>query len=223
MSVQDPPLDQVIARVFEESHAKHESEQRPQPEHQPAQVAAQILEHLASLVERMTYRGDFFLSTLLRFLPLLTTLLLWDAVYTDTDPNHPPAGISFSEMVAYLLLVQISRLFSSMPGLAHGIARDIRDGSLKKYLLQPINMLAYLLSYRMAHKAAYIVMSALPYALLFFVCRDFFTTWQPLETYVAYAVALVLGFIIGFFFEASIGMIGFWSWKWARFSTSLTP
>jgi ABC-2 type transport system permease protein len=158
----------------------------------------------------MAYRGDFFLSTLLRFLPLATTLLLWHAVYSVTDSDHPPAGFALQEMVAYLLLVQISRLFSSMPGLAHGIARDIRDGSLKKYLLQPINMLAYLLSYRMAHKAAYIVMSALPYALLFFLCRDYFTTWQPVEIYVAYAVALVLGFIIGFFFEATIGMIGFW-------------
>src|SRR5882724_3727390 len=95
----------------------------------------------AALVERMAYRGDFFLSTLLRFLPLLTTLLLWHAVYAGTDPDHPPAGFALQEMVAYLLMVQISRLFSSMPGLAHGIARDIRDGSLKKYLLQPIHLL----------------------------------------------------------------------------------
>lgn len=163
----------------------------------------------AALVERMAYRGDFFLSTLLRFLPLLTTLLLWQAVYAS-NPDSKPGGFALAQMIAYLLLVQISRLFSSMPGLAHGIARDIRDGSLKKYLLQPINMLAYLLSYRLAHKAAYIVMSALPYALLFFLCRDYFTTWQPVETYVAYAAALLLGFLIGFFFEASIGMIGFW-------------
>ena len=55
-------------------------------------------------------------------------------------------------MIAYLLLVHISRMFSSMPGLAGGIARDIREGTLKKYLLQPIDMIGYLLSYRVAHK-----------------------------------------------------------------------
>ena len=33
-----------------------------------------------SLIERMTYRGDFFLSTLLRFLPMVTTILLWEAI-----------------------------------------------------------------------------------------------------------------------------------------------
>ena len=47
-----------------------------------------------------------------------------------------------------------------MPGLAGGIARDIRDGSLKKYLIQPLDMIGYLVSYRAAHKLAYIATSA---------------------------------------------------------------
>ena len=61
-----------------------------------------------------------------------------------------------------------------MPGLAGGIARDIREGTLKRYLIQPIDMIGYLLSYRVAHKVAYITTSFLPYALLFFLCRGFF-------------------------------------------------
>ena len=65
-------------------------------------------------------------------------------------------------MIAYLLLIHISRMFSSMPGLAGGIARDIREGTLKKYLIQPIDMIGYLLSYRVAHKVAYIVTSFFP-------------------------------------------------------------
>ena len=77
-------------------------------------------------------------------------------------------------MIAYLLLTHISRMFSSMPGLAAGIARDIREGTLKRYLIQPVDLIGYLLSYRVAHKVAYIVTSALPYGMLFFVCRGFF-------------------------------------------------
>jgi ABC-2 type transport system permease protein len=162
-----------------------------------------------SLVERMVYRADFFVSTFLRFLPLLTTLMLWDAVYQGSG-REELAGYTRRQMVAYLLLVQISRMFSSMPGLASGIARDIRDGSLKKYLLQPIDMVAYLLSYRAAHKTAYIVTTALPHALLFFLCRDAFESLPDFGTWVAYIVSLLLAFLIGFFFEATIGMIGFW-------------
>jgi ABC-2 type transport system permease protein len=163
-----------------------------------------------SLVERMAYRADFFLSTLLRFLPMLTTILLWQAIFSGAGPDASLGGYQRDEMIAYLLLVHISRMFSSMPGLANGIARDIRDGSLKKYLLQPIEMIPYLLSYRAAHKMAYIVMSSLPYALLFFLCRDFFHGWPDPMTLAAYAVSLLLGFLIGFFLECCLGTIGFW-------------
>jgi ABC-2 type transport system permease protein len=162
-----------------------------------------------SLIERMTYRGDFILSTFLRFLPMVTTILLWEAIYEGADTNEL-SGFSRREMIAYLLLVHISRMFSSMPGLAFGIAHDIREGTLKKYLLQPIDMIAYLVSYRAAHKAAYIATSSLPYALLFFLCRHYFDRFPDAETLAAYVLSLHLAFLVGFFFEATIGMIGFW-------------
>src|SRR5262245_475905 len=114
----------------------------------------------ASLVERMAYRGDFLLGTVLRFLPVLTPVLLWEAVYRgaadqtgiDVSEVRLPAdagegGFSRDEMIAYLLLIHVSRMFSSMPGLAGGISRDIREGGLKKYLVQPLDMIGYLLAY----------------------------------------------------------------------------
>lgn len=169
-----------------------------------------------SLVERLVYRADFFVSTIFRFLPLLTTLLLWEAVY-DSSRQNQLGGYTRDQMVAYLLLVQISRMFSSMPGLAGGIARDIRDGTLKKYLLQPIDMIGYLLSYRMAHKMAYIATTALPYGLLFFVCRGFFEYLPDPATFLAYVVSLLLAFLLGFFFETMVGMVGFWFLEVASF------
>ncbi len=163
----------------------------------------------ASLVERMTYRSDFFLATTLRFLPMVTTILLWRAVYQGSGRSRL-AGFTYHEMIAYLLLTHISRMFSSMPGLAAGIARDIRDGGLKRYLIQPVDLIAYLVSYRIAHKATYILTSALPYGLLFFLCRRYFDSFPDPLTLVAYFVSLVLAFAVGFFFEACVGMIGFW-------------
>ncbi|WP_406695004.1 ABC-2 family transporter protein [Singulisphaera sp. Ch08] len=163
----------------------------------------------ASLVERMTYRGDFLLGTILRFLPMITTILLWRAIYEGSGESTL-AGFSYREMIAYLLLTNISRMFSSMPGLAGGIARDIREGTLKRYMLQPVDMIGYLLCYRMAHKAAYIVTSFLPYALLFYLCRNYFDGFPDALTMAAFALSLVMGFLVGFFFEASVGTVGFW-------------
>jgi ABC-2 type transport system permease protein len=163
----------------------------------------------ASLVERMTYRGDFLLGTVLRFLPMLTTILLWQAIYSGSGQSSL-AGFSYREMIAYLLLTNISRMFSSMPGLAGGIARDIREGTLKRYLIQPLDLIGYLVAYRVAHKVTYILMSSLPYALLFYLCRGFFDGLPDPLTLLAFAASLVMAFLIGFFFEASVGMVGFW-------------
>src|SRR5215813_15457717 len=80
-----------------------------------------------SLVARLTYRGDFFLATFLRFLPMVTTILLWEAIFAGTGGDNV-VGFSRRQMIAYLLLVHVSRMFSSMPGLSGGIARDIREG-----------------------------------------------------------------------------------------------
>lgn len=162
-----------------------------------------------TLIERMTYRGDFFFSTVLRFLPMLTTILLWQAIYAGAGESSL-SGYSYHEMIAYLLLVHVSRMFSSMPGLSTGIARDIRDGSLKKYLIQPLDMLGYLVSYRAAHKVTYIASTSIPYAGLFIVCSGYFDAFPDALTLAAYLVSLVLAFLVGFFFESMLGMIGFW-------------
>jgi ABC-2 type transport system permease protein len=77
-------------------------------------------------------------------------------------------------------------------------------------MIQPVDMIGYLLAYRVAHKVAYVTTSALPYALLFFVCRSFFDGFPDAPTMAAYALSLVLSFLVGFFFEASVGMVGFW-------------
>jgi ABC-2 type transport system permease protein len=164
--------------------------------------------HVA-LIERLTYRSDFLLSSALRLLPMVTTILLWTAVFAGSN-QYELAGFRLSEMIAYLLLVHISRMFSSMPGLAGGIALDIREGTIKKYLLQPLDMLGYLITYRVAHKIAYIVTSFLPYAGLFAICSHYFDTLPDAERWLVYILSLLLAFVVGFYFEACIGMVGFW-------------
>lgn len=167
-----------------------------------------------SIEERLVYRGDFALGTLMRFLPIVTQIFLWGAVFAGLNAagggNGQIAGYSYYDFIAYYLLTMISRAFSSMPGLASGIARDVREGTIKKYLIQPIDMLSFLLLYRLAHKLVYYLIAAAPFALVFYLCRDYFPGWPNGLTMLAYLAALVMAFLLGFFLDATIGMIGFW-------------
>jgi len=167
-----------------------------------------------SIEERLAYRGDFALGTLMRFLPIVTQVFLWGAVFSAVGAGGSGTttivGYRYQDMIAYYLLVMVSRAFSSMPGLASGIARDIRDGTIKKYLIQPIDMIEFLLLYRLAHKLVYYLVAIGPFALVFFLCRGYFPGWPPGEQMLAYVASLVMAFLLGFFLEATIGMIAFW-------------
>jgi len=167
-----------------------------------------------SIEERLVYRGDFALGTLMRFLPIVTQIFLWGAIFSAvTAPGEGGTrivGYSYHDFIAYYLLTMVSRAFSSMPGLASGIARDIRDGTVKKYLIQPIDMLQFLLLYRVAHKLVYYAVAIGPFVLVFYLCRGFFAGWPDGLTLLAYVASLVMAFLLGFFLEATIGMIGFW-------------
>lgn len=162
--------------------------------------------------ERLVYRADFMLGTLLRFLPIVTQIFLWGAIFGigTNQRRQEISGFTYGEMVAYYLLTMVGRAFSSMPGLAGGIAREIRDGTLKKYLTQPIDMLGYLFWHRVAHKLVYYTIATLPFALVFWICRGYFPGWPDGFTIGVFIASLFMSFLIGFLLESLIGLIAFW-------------
>ena len=170
-----------------------------------------------ALQERLVYRGDFALGTLMRFLPIVTQIFLWMAVF-QARGNKALAGYNYEDFVAYYLLTMVARAFSSMPGLSSGIAAQIRSGEIKKFLIQPVDLIGFLLLGRVAHKLAYYTIATLPFALVFFLCRGFFPGWPSATSLAAGVLSLVLCFLLGYFLEASLGLVGFW---WLEVSSLL--
>ncbi|MDE0735296.1 MAG: ABC-2 family transporter protein, partial [Pirellulaceae bacterium] len=171
------------------------------------------------LEERLVYRADFALGTLMRFLPIITQIFLWAAVFESVGDGSV-AGYTYSNMVAYYLLTMMSRAFSSMPGLASGVATQIRSGEIKKFLVQPVDLIGFMFLNRIAHKLTYYTVAFFPFVLVFYLCRGFFDGWPPevltsqgwssLDILLIYASTLLMGFLLGFFLEMCIGLIGFW-------------
>ncbi|HAN98712.1 MAG TPA: ABC transporter permease [Planctomycetaceae bacterium] len=169
-----------------------------------------------SIEERLVYRGDFMLGTLMRFLPIVTQVFLWwaifDAAMRDSSATDGRiVGYTREDMMAYYLLAMVSRAFSSMPGLTSGIARQIQTGEIKKFLIQPVDLIGCLLLQRTAHKLVYYLIATLPFALVFWLCRSFFPNgWPDIEVLIAFGLSLVMAFLLGFFIEVCLGLVGFW-------------
>lgn len=166
-----------------------------------------------SLDERFIYRGDFMLGTLMRFLPMVPQFFLWSALFAsrgETRASEPMFGFRYEDIVAYYLLTMISRAFSSMPGLSGTISKQIRDGEIKKFLVQPVDLLGFLFLGRIAHKIAYFAVATLPFVFIFFLCRGYFPAPPAWEIWLAFFASLLMSFALGFFLEASLGLLGFW-------------
>ncbi len=58
------------------------------------------------LEERLVYRGDFALGTLMRFLPIVTQIFLWGAVFRPSrrQRQHRSPATRYDDMIAYYLL-----------------------------------------------------------------------------------------------------------------------
>ncbi len=162
-----------------------------------------------SIEARLVYRGDFMFATLVRFLPIVTQIFLWGAIYGHNSDRRL-LGYTYANMVAYYLLTMLARAFSSMPGLASGIANDVRNGAVNKYLTQPIDMIGFLFWHRLAHKLVYYLVAFLPFSLVFFLCRSYLPGWPGTWVTVAWLASLVMGFLVGFLLETLIGLIAFW-------------
>lgn len=165
-----------------------------------------------SIDERLAYRGDFAFATLVRFLPIVTQVFLWGAIYQAQSAGEERVinSYRYSDMVAYYLLVMVGRAFSSMPGLTSGIARDVRDGSIKRFLTQPVDLIDWMFWNRVAHKLVYYAVATGPFLLVFYLCRDYFRQEVTPTLVAAWIASLIMAFLIGFLIEALLGLLAFW-------------
>src|SRR5579863_5774647 len=65
------------------------------------------------LEERLVYRADFAFGTLVRFLPIVTQIFLWGAIYAVAPDGNERRinGYTYRDMVAYFLLAMVARAF----------------------------------------------------------------------------------------------------------------
>ena len=164
------------------------------------------------IAERLAYRADFVIKSFFQLLPIVTQIFLWGAIFGVGTAAAKDAieGYRYSDMVCYYLLTMLTRAFSSMPGLATGIARDVRDGQIKRFLVQPIDLLGFLFWHRVAHKLVYYVVAGAGLATAFYLCRGYFDGWPSWPTLAAFVASLLMAFLLGFLLESLLGLVSFW-------------
>jgi len=163
--------------------------------------------------EDMAYRSNYIVGVVFRFLPLVTTIFLWYAIYQTRKSGGAPSlirGMSYEDMVAYYALMYIARGFSSMPGAMRDMSIDIKDGLLNRYLTRPMDYLWYQVMYRLAHKVVFWYVALFSFPPILYLMRHYFTHTPTPWEWAAFVVSLFIAFWIGMLFCFIIGSLAFW-------------
>jgi ABC-2 type transport system permease protein len=162
--------------------------------------------------EDMAYRFNYVFGVVFRFLPLVTTIYLWYAVFHSPgyDGTQRMGGMSFSDMVSYYAIMFVARGFSSIPGMNRDISVDIKDGLLNRYLIKPMSYFWYQTMYRLAHKLVFWFVALFTFPPIFYLIRQYLQHTPTLLEWAAFFVSLMIAFWIGILFNFMIGTLAFW-------------
>jgi len=153
----------------------------------------------------VVYRFGFIFTIIGNIVYLGVAYYLWKSIYKYADIIH---GLSFNETFLYVGLgsAVFILLKTYTDWFLHG---DIRDGTIASYLIKPLDVTLYVLSFSMGFFLFNVIVVTIPtFLLLAFVFKVQFVLGPGL---VLFPFSLFMAFLISFFFDYFVGLFGFYS------------
>ena len=161
---------------------------------------------IAELKRQFSYRVDFWMRYVIAlFVQFLVAVFLWQTVYAISGVTTL-GGFSLTEMLRYTF-VAVFVFEVAIPEIS-GVASDIYDGSLSRYLVYPISFVTYKLIAQMARAA----LLALPFALTLLACTIGILPFTlSLGALFQGCLALLLASILYFMLTLTFEYAAFWA------------
>lgn len=94
-----------------------------------------------SWINTLEYRLDLFFDLISKFFPAMIQYFMWTAIFNNA-PNDIIMNYTYHQMILYTVIsIFVSTLLSV--NIHWGIAQDIKNGTLSKYLILPVSYLFY--------------------------------------------------------------------------------
>ncbi|MBM3209099.1 hypothetical protein FJZ40_02300 [Candidatus Shapirobacteria bacterium] len=160
-----------------------------------------------TLQEYFVYRLNFVLWRFRSFVFFLTLLFFWLAIYGDRTAL---LGYERAKMLAYVVGVAFLRSFV-LGSRSADLAGQIRSGELTKILLCPIGMFSFWLTRDVVDKLLNLFFTFLEIGIAVYFLRIPFYFPQRTETYLFFALLLVLALFLYFFVSFFLSAFAFWT------------
>lgn len=182
-------------------------------------MEARRLAHLSSLSKywkvfaiglqnTFVYRWNFLLRSIFGIVPLIGTVFLWKAIF---QPGQAPInGYDYSAMIFYFMLTVFLDNLITPTEDEWQIAAEIRDGTMSKYLIKPVNYLGYRISLYLGYRCLYISVVLIPIIGLAWFFREHLRMPDDALTWLAFGASTLMAAFIQFFIAYALALIAFW-------------
>lgn len=154
----------------------------------------------------LTWRGNVFFYFTLSFLPLIGYYFLWTSVFEDRART---AGFDYPALITYAVVAMIyGRLTWISP--EYGVMENIREGTLTKYLIQPISYFGYYWSSRIGFRT-FSVLVTIPFILvLIAMLHSSLLVPDSTIRWMLFIATMPIAAAIQFSFGMILGLLSFW-------------
>jgi ABC-2 type transport system permease protein len=156
----------------------------------------------------LVYRVNFLFRSVFGLIPLMATISLWRAIYSDKQTGV--AGYSLAQMISYYLIVTIVDSLTAVNEDDWQIATDIKDGNISQFLLKPIDYLSYRLCLFGAGRLIYTAVAFLPVTLFILYQRNFFVLPEHWSTVGWFFLSMAMTGLLQFFSSYAMALLAFW-------------
>ncbi len=155
----------------------------------------------------LAHRFSVFCSIAVFIFPVVAKVVFWKAVYGAGEGDI--ASFDVTDMVMYLLVFNF--VFETTWVYKGGLRHDILGGGLTRYLLMPANYVLARFFEEFGTKPPRWVSSAFLFIVLLLFFRQDLRFVSDLWVYPAGALAMGIGFVLGFLLWMLVGFVTFWT------------
>lgn len=151
------------------------------------------------------YRTNVWIAFVRAILGLLIAFSVWTALYRGVEHVN---GITYADMVQYVI---INSLVTALVGssIAQKLGQRVADGTIGNDLIKPFNVKWYLVSEQIGENLFRLVFSTVPAAVVAVLVYGFGLPAEPYQL-LLFALSLLLGIVIMFYFHLIVGTWVFW-------------
>lgn len=159
-----------------------------------------------TLLTTLSFRGEFFITSLTNLLFIVIIYNIWKSVYTNVP--YKLNGMTFNDTFIYLSLGS-SLFIIFMTWCEWMVSSFIISGDIVKFLIKPFDFQHYMLANSLGILTFKLITASIPTAILLFVVFPTDITFGP--NILFFLLSVLLAFLISFHFDFIIGVTSFYT------------